>query len=243
MATRPTKWNGPSDDWCWEHDAPCVAWDDDEEETPIICSNHTSASDCDFDWAFDANGEMIPPRTSRVDRRKTAIFYRRKCKVCGRGMNSGYIGDWDTYCSDECARKDIPNFDELIERAEEDDDAPLYWTDWEEDDEESEEVGFEGDENGLPLKKSNSTKKSALTRDEATKVILAEAKRLNALLPKDLTVFSYGELDGVDVLTLCDLILWAENDLVAYGIKFDGADARLAEAFEAVGFDESERAN
>lgn len=53
-------------------------------------------------------------------------LHARQCDVCKVGMNEGYLLETsgDCFCSSDCAAKDLPEMDELL------DDGTLFWTEW-----------------------------------------------------------------------------------------------------------------
>tara|TARA_Y100001972_G_scaffold122415_1_gene168009 strand:+ start:178 stop:387 length:210 start_codon:yes stop_codon:yes gene_type:complete len=53
--------------------------------------------------------------------------YCRKCTECDKGMNEGYIINYEYYCSDECRRK-LMSDEEWDKHY--DDDGDDYWTEW-----------------------------------------------------------------------------------------------------------------
>ena len=57
----------------------------------------------------------------------------RVCSVCGALMYEGYLHeDWcETYCSKECAIKDMGEKDFNESLVDEDGNGPLFWTAWE----------------------------------------------------------------------------------------------------------------
>jgi hypothetical protein len=60
----------------------------------------------------------------------TQIYYR-KCSACGRGMNEGYLADYQYFCSDKCLHTAYsPQAWEVVYDGGANDD--FYWTEWEE---------------------------------------------------------------------------------------------------------------
>jgi len=51
------------------------------------------------------------------------------CKTCGEDMIEGYVVDGNTYCSDECRRKDYTD-EEYEDKYDSDDTDEAYWTQW-----------------------------------------------------------------------------------------------------------------
>lgn len=62
------------------------------------------------------------PRREYIDYERHA----RQCEVCKAGMNEGFVHEVAGvyYCSTDCAAKDLPDMDELL------DEGTLFWTDW-----------------------------------------------------------------------------------------------------------------
>lgn len=54
---------------------------------------------------------------------------RHSCKTCSKDMIEGWVVDGDTYCSEECRRKDYSD-EEYEDKYDSDDSDEAYWTQW-----------------------------------------------------------------------------------------------------------------
>lgn len=123
-----------------------------EEKKEILQSlRHSCEEGMDGTWDCSADG--FEAMIAEIDQLAQAMgitlegkvfYYARKCDVCSRGMNEGYVvnnGD-EYYCSDTCLHKkyDKKEWSQMYNSEE----GSSYWTQWDE----THDMEYKGDRDG-----------------------------------------------------------------------------------------------